>query len=185
MVSFTCRAGKNGKHYLALSHGAIQTCARHRCHLRQFVLVPTFHPKSLGLLLCQAAISPCDWHSGALILVLSSSAVEIQIITPDIKGCGGRGRWIWMQEARRGLFNLYVAFCCFTLSPCPLHFQGMSQVMSLKGRQRFQGGIRSRMDDGLSGEWCLWDGRERSSRCHTPAFPLGRHHSQWRPLWFL
>lgn len=138
MVSFTCMAGKNGKHYLALSHGAIQTCARHRCHLRQLPPIPTFHPKSLLLVLCQAAISPCDWHRGALILVLSSYAVKILIITHDIKGGDGRGRWIRIQEAQKGLFNPYAAFCFFALSPCPLNFQGMSQVVSLKGRQRLQ-----------------------------------------------
>lgn len=92
MVSFTCRAGKNGKYYLSLSHGAIQTCARHRCHLRQLAPIPIFHPKSLVLVLCQAAISPCDLHNGALILVLSSYALETQIITHDIKGGDGRGR---------------------------------------------------------------------------------------------
>lgn len=43
MVSFTCMAGKNGKHYRALSHGAIQTCAQ-----AQMSLGATFSPQIPG-----------------------------------------------------------------------------------------------------------------------------------------
>lgn len=84
-----------------------------------------------------------------------------------------RGRWIWIQETRRGLFNPCVAFCCFTLSPRPLNFQGTSQVASLKGRQTLQGRIKSGIDDGLSEESCPWAAQDPwEPRLRRAAFPL-------------
>lgn len=48
MVSFTCMAGKNGKHYRALSQGAIQTCAQAQMSLEATCPCPHISPQIPG-----------------------------------------------------------------------------------------------------------------------------------------